>query len=74
MEIRTIKIAVLPVSEPVFSDRGTFIEIDDHAAGEFVIVTQPARETNEEKGIAFDPTEWPTIREAIDKMILQCRG
>lgn len=70
MTTRTIEIMVLPEGEPIFSEHGTNIKIDDEAAGEFVIVTQHHRT---ESGIAIDPREWPTIRGAIDKMIGECR-
>lgn len=71
MTARTIEIMVLPEGEPIFSEHGTNVKIDDEAGGEFVIVTQQHRT---ESGIAIDPAEWPAIREAIDKMVKECRG
>lgn len=71
MTTRTIEIMVLPEGEPIFSERGTNVKIDDHAGGEFVVVMQHNRT---ESGIAIDPAEWPAIREAIDKMVNECRG
>ena len=71
MTTRTIEIMVLPEGEPIFSERGTNVKIDDHAGGEFVVVIQHNRT---ESGIAIDPAEWPAIRGAIDKMVSECRG
>lgn len=68
-ETRTTRITVAPEGEPTFSEMATHIEIDDEAAGEFVSVTQPGGAG----GIKICPQEWPAIREAIDKMIGECR-
>ena len=37
---RITQITVLPVGEPIFSERATVISIDDEAAGEFITVKQ----------------------------------
>ena len=66
---RTIEIIALPEGHPIFSEHGTNVKIDDHAGGEFVVVTQHNRT---ESGIAIDPAEWPAIRDAIDKMVGEC--
>jgi hypothetical protein len=71
-EIRTIKLAVLPKGEPLFSERATEVEIVDDAAGEFVKVIQ-TDEAAENGTIQIDPAEWPILRKAIDKMIKECR-
>ena len=63
---RTLVIAVMPQTEPIFSDRCTRIEIDDEAAGEFVTVRQLVNDNNP---IRIDPDEWPAIRDAIEHMI-----
>ena len=70
-ETRTLKIAVMPENEPIFADGVTEIQIVDKAAGEFIEVSQ-FNDDNEVK-IRIDPTEWPNIREAINKMIKECR-
>jgi len=71
-ETRTLKVAVMPENEPIFADGVTEIQIGDHGAGEFVEVSQ-CNDNNEGK-IQIDPTEWPHIREAINKMIKECRN
>ena len=63
---------VLPEGQPAFSEMGTTVEIEDEAAGEFVVVAQHAR-TDMGK-IAINPEEWPALRAAINQMIEQCEG
>lgn len=71
-ETRTLKIAVMPENEPIFANGVTEIKIVDEAAGEFIEVSQ-CNVHNDGK-IQIDPTEWPHIREAINKMIKECRN
>jgi hypothetical protein len=66
---RITRLTVRPEGEPIFSEMATQIEIDDEAAGEFILVTQ-----QREHGIAFEPREWPAIREAIDTLIQTLPG
>ena len=61
---------ILPETEPIFSERGTRIEIVDESAGEYVEVSQEGR-TDLGK-IAIEPEEWPELRAAIDRMIANC--
>ena len=72
LDVRILEITVVAKGEPVFSLQNTMVRIDDHAAGEFIIVKQHCDEHNE-RTIAFDPEEWPTIRKAIDFMVTQIR-
>ena len=71
-EIRATKLIVAPECEQIYSEMVTSVEIKDEAAGEFVMVSQSGR--TDIGQIAISPEEWPTIREAIDRMIAQCRG
>ncbi len=64
---RTSKVVVLPKGEPLFSEKATFIETIDEAAGEFIEVTQCGSGAHEMK-IRIDDDEWPHIREAINEM------
>ena len=70
-EIRTLSVLVVPKEQPTFSEYATEIKIVDEAAGEFLEVSQTGR-TDLGK-IAINPEEWPTLRDAIDRMIKQCR-
>lgn len=69
MRTRALSVIVVPVGEKIFSEMATTIAIDDEGAGEFVVVTQHARETGK---ISICRNEWPTLRQAIDDMIDEC--
>lgn len=70
-EIRTTAMTVAPEGEPTFSEMATTVEICDEAAGEFVEVKQRGRVDIGK--IQINPEEWPSLREAIDRMIKACR-
>ena len=70
-ETRTLKIVVLPKGDPIFANAATEIEIVDEAAGEFIKVSQHGDENTGE--IQIEPLEWPYLREAINRMIKECR-
>lgn len=54
------------------SEYATNIEIEDEGAGEFLILTQPFASTKlSAGGIAINPEEWPTLRDAIDAAFLE---
>lgn len=66
-ETRVTRLRVTPTGTELFHEFGTSIEIVDEAAGEFVELSQ---ETGK---IRIDPTEWPTLRAAINRMVAECR-
>jgi len=68
---RVVKIAVLPKGEETFSDKATFVEIVDEAAGEFLEVSQHCG--IEEQKIRLDDDEWPVVRAAIDEMVKEIK-
>lgn len=70
-EIRTLSVLVVPKDEHTFSDSATEIKIADKAAGEYLEVSQCVR-TSLGK-ICISPEDWPTLRDAIDRMIKECR-
>ena len=70
-ETRTLSILVAPKDQPTFSEYATEIKIVDEAAGEFLEVSQTGR-TDLGK-IWIGPEEWPTLRDAIDRMMKECR-
>lgn len=71
-ETRITRLVVAPEGATTFDERATTVEIEDEAAGEFVTVHQ----VNDDKDakVAIDPAEWPALREAIDRMIAECRA
>ena len=73
IETRVVKVMIAPKSERIFSEMATFVEIDDEAAGEFVKVSQPITDRSAEFAVFINKDEWPHIRDAIDKMIKECR-
>jgi hypothetical protein len=71
-ERRVTALIVCKKDEPVFSEYATRVEIVDEAAGEFIEVSQPARDGVGGK-IAIGSDEWPAIRDAIDELLSNCR-
>jgi hypothetical protein len=75
--IRPIAFAVQPGSADLIDDMTTLVRITTEGAGEFVEVEQHGREQHgrgHEGKIAISPEEWPTLREAIDRLIGECRS
>ena len=71
-ETRLRSLIVLPVGAEIFSEKAIIVEIDDESCGEFVVIRQPR---NDERGeIRITAEEWPTIREAIDRLVKECRS
>lgn len=70
-EIRTMSVIVNRTTEPSFSEMATMVTISDESCGEFVEVEQQGR--TDLGLIVISPEEWPTLRQAIDQMIAQCR-
>lgn len=68
MKTRTTQLTVAPEGADLYDDRSTHIEIDDEGGGEFIKVTQPHGSSD----IRLDPSEWPVIRAAIDRLFEEC--
>lgn len=68
---RPIKWIVQPVSEPIFSNQATTVEITDEAAGEFVTVQQQSDAPNG-RAITIDREIWPQLRDAIEHALSLC--
>lgn len=68
---RTLSIIVMPVGEAIYADSATIVSIEDEAGGEFVLISQDAGDYGK---IAVNSEEWPVLRDAIDKMIAECRS
>lgn len=64
---RVTRLHVLTEGEPLFDERGFSVEIDDEGGGEFVVVHDRDGE------IRLNAEEWPALREAIDRMVKECR-
>jgi hypothetical protein len=72
METRVTRLHVMPPGEPTFGEMATVVEIEDEAAGEFVVVRQ-SRDGSRSGEVRIDRSEWPEMRAAIDRMIGECR-
>lgn len=63
---------IKPENESMASLRGTKISIADEGGGCFICITQEPDSGTQEIGI--DIEEWPSIKEAIDKLIPFCEA
>ena len=66
---RNTQITVLPVGDPIFSEKATVISIDDESGGEFITVKQQMDYGSEkDQTLAFEPEEWEEVKGVIDQM------
>lgn len=65
--IRTTEITITPAGEPIFSERGYTVKINDEGAGEFIVVRENADALN--GAIRVDLEDWLELRDAIDQMV-----
>lgn len=72
-ETRVTAMVVAPKGEPIYSEQATTVQIDDEAAGEFVVVSQEGGRAPEKGKISINPEEWPALRKAIDRLVKECR-
>jgi len=70
LEQRITRITLAPAGEPIFSKCAYTVEIDDEASGEFVVVRA---NTDDGASVAIDLSDWPALRETIDRMVGECR-
>lgn len=66
---RITTVTLTPAGEPIFSERGYTVSIDDESGGEFVVVRE--NDAALAGGIRIDPEDWPVLRDAIDGMVSQ---
>jgi hypothetical protein len=64
---------VLPVDEPLYSERGTQITLVDEGGGLFVEIEQTGALDKVGK-VTLDADEWPAVKRAIDQQIAVCRA
>ncbi len=58
---------IKPVTEPIFSEQATTVELEDEAAGLYLVIRQ-SRQDGDSK-ISMTAEEWPMIREAVEQML-----
>lgn len=71
-EVRITRLTVLPSDDVTYSEMATNVSIEDESAGEFVKIEQCVRQ-EQHAAILLNPEEWPTLKDAVDRMILECR-
>lgn len=64
----TTAVVVKPEDQDLFGDFSTTVKIDDEGGGAFIVVEQQA--LNQSGEIRINPDEWPAIRSAIDRMVI----
>ena len=69
---RVTRIHLVQPNEPIFAPYSYTIEIEDEAAGEFIVVTDQNDNEPKPNAICIDPRDWPFLRAAIDRMIYEC--
>lgn len=67
---RILSLLVQKEGEPIDGEMNTEIRIDDEGTGEFLILRQEGR-AGKEREIAINPEEWPALREAIERMLVE---
>ena len=70
MKIRITQLTVVPADKPIYDETATSVEITDEGGGEFLIVRQVSSGDGQ---IKLEPSEWPTVREAIDRMMKEVK-
>lgn len=65
--IRTTELTITAEGEPIFSERGFTVKIDDEGGGEFITVRENDAATT--GGIRLDPKEWSELRTAIETLL-----
>ena len=60
-ETRITRYTIAPEGEPIFSELATHVEIDDEAAGEFVVIKQEGGSSELEKRVAFNEDEFAIV-------------
>ena len=71
-ETRTIKVLVGVKGEPMYNELGFVIEITDEGGGEFLEVYSTTGESGE-GNLRIDSRRWPALRDAVERMLKECR-
>ena len=68
-QTRTTQVLVCVKGEAIYNELGFVIEITDEGGGDFVEVSP----TTEPGKLRIDKRCWPTLRDAIERMLGECR-
>lgn len=69
---RITQLTIAPEGEPIFSEKAFAVQIEDDAGGEFLSVHCHDDQCKSGE-IRIDPSEWPALREAINRMVKECK-
>lgn len=72
-QTRITRLTIAPQGEPTFSESATHLEIDDEAAGEYVLIKQQLENVDGDTNqtIFIEPDMWPAFRDAIDTLMAE---
>lgn len=70
--VRITHLAVLPIGEPLFSEKCMSVSIEDESGGEFLAIEQHGGPEQNAGKISIDPEEWPALRQAIEQLLAEC--
>lgn len=66
---RITRMHIIPEGEPIYTEKGYTVEIDDEAGGEFVIVKDGS--IADGTGVKIDPADWIEVRAAVNDLMDQ---
>lgn len=66
--LRTTRMHIVPEGEPIFSELGYTIEIDDESGGEYIHLKDGSI-TEDKDGVKINPEDWPTVKDAVDRLV-----
>ena len=69
---RITRMHIIPEGEPIYTEKGYSVEIDDEAGGEFVILKDGSIAT-ESVGVRIDPADWIEVRAAVNDLMDQIK-
>ena len=69
---RVTRLTIAPKGDPIYAESVTHVEIDDEAAGEYVVVKQSYDKTADNE-IYLDGENWPSIRDAIETLMKEIK-
>lgn len=72
MEIRVCRIHVVQPGKRLYEKGVIAVSIEDHGGKESVLVHQI--DSSRAGIVVVKPDEWPASREAIDRMVKECRA
>lgn len=65
---RITRMHIIPEGEPIYTEKGYTVEIDDESGGEFVVLKDGSI-TTDSVGVRIDPADWPAVRDCVEQLI-----